>query len=71
MFLLPIRYNHEQKHLRKSNARSAGKALATDGRTDHAGTQAQAPLHAGHCRPGHSDAPDRLQGGSTVPSTTA
>ena len=58
--LHPIRYNYGKEYIRKDDAEGFDPVAAAHGRTDYAGTQAQASFYAKHSRQGNGNPPDRL-----------
>ena len=61
VFLQPISDNYEQEYSWKDDAESLDTAVAADGRTDYAGTKAQASVYAGHCRQSNGDTFERFE----------
>ena len=53
--MCPIKYSYGQKHIWQDDAEGAEPEPEDHGRTDYAGTQAQASFHAGHSRAGNGD----------------
>ena len=49
LFLQPINNNYGKEYIWKDDAKGFDPAIAAHGRTDYAGTKAQASLYAGHC----------------------
>ena len=58
LFLHPITYKYGKEYIRKDNAKSIEPELEDNGRTDYAGTQAEASIYAGHSRQGYGHTTD-------------